>query len=144
MARLECGAEIDLDLSPLYKSEGGLPERAVAVGVIRYHTCGGTGADACEIGLLFYGKAMPAADAPINTLSFSLRDRIYPRFSTYERFLAADEFDNLVRLGEWIGRGVAIEYGRLTDALADGRPNRLADAPALLEAYRRFTGSVTG
>ena len=138
LARLECGAEIDIDLAKLRKPEHGLPERAVQVGLVRYHTCGGLGEDACDVGLLFYGKAMLAEDAPINTLSFSLRDRIYPRYPTYDQFLAADEFDNLVRLGEWIGRGAALQYERFLAALASGSEAGVADTPALLEAYQRF------
>jgi hypothetical protein len=139
MARMECGAEIDIDTKPLRKpEEGGLPERAVTIGVIRYHTCGEVGRDGCPIGLLFYGKAMLAKSAPINTLSFSLRDRIYPRYPTYDQFLARDEFDNLVRLGEWIGRSVALEYGRLTDAIASRNGTGLGDSPALVEAYEYF------
>jgi hypothetical protein len=141
LARMECGAEIDIDLARLVKPERGLPERAVAVGLVRYHTCGGVGPDDCDVGVLFYGKAMLAQDAPINTLSFSLRDRIYPRYPTYDQFLAADEFDNLVRLGEWIGRSVALEYERLPQALAAGSSEGLRDTPALLEVYERLRGT---
>lgn len=113
MARAECGAEIELDPAPLKRSpEGRLPKTAVKTAVIRYHDCGGTGADDCPTGLLFYGKAMLAQDSPINTLSFSLRDKIYPRYPTYDQFLSEDEFTNLVRLGEWIGRGLALDFER--------------------------------
>jgi hypothetical protein len=80
--------------------------------VVRSHHCGGTGADDCPTGWLYYGKAMLAQDSPINTLSFSLRDRIYPRYPTYDQFLTEDEFMNLVRLGQWIGRGLALDYER--------------------------------
>ena len=113
MARVVCGAEIDVDPEPLRRGpDGRLPKTAVRTGVIRYHTCGGAGPDDCPTGLLFYGKAMLAADSPIHSLSFSLRDRIYPRYPTYDRFLSEDEFTNLVRLGEWIGRGLALEFER--------------------------------
>ena len=113
MARVECGAEIDLDPAPLRRTpEGRLPKTAVKTAVIRYHDCGGTGADDCDTGLLFYGKAMLAQDSPINTLSFSLRDKIYPRYPTYDQFLTEDEFQNLVRLGEWVGRGLALDFER--------------------------------
>ncbi|HYP22481.1 MAG TPA: hypothetical protein VEV43_02810, partial [Actinomycetota bacterium] len=113
MARVECGAEIELDPEPLRRGPGGrLPRTAVKTAVIRYHDCGGTGGDDCDTGLLFYGKAMLAQDSPINTLSFSLRDRLYPRYPTYDQFLRDDELMNLVRLGEWIGRGLALDYDR--------------------------------
>ncbi|HEX2057697.1 MAG TPA: hypothetical protein VHI71_04935 [Actinomycetota bacterium] len=113
LARAVCGAEIDIDVEPLRGGrDGRLPKTAVRTGVIRYHSCGGAGADDCPTGLLFYGKAMLAADSPINTLSFSLRDRIYPRYPTYDQFLSEDEFRNLVRLGEWVGRGLALELDR--------------------------------
>lgn len=110
MARVECGAEIVIDLGPLRGRDGRLPKTAAAVGVVRYHTCGGVGPDDCEVGLLFYGKAMLAQDSPINTLSFSLRDRIYPRYPTYDQLLSEDELMNLVRLGEWVGRRLALDY----------------------------------
>jgi hypothetical protein len=112
MARVECGAEIVIDTDPLRGREGRLPKTAVATGVIRYHSCGGSGRDDCPTGLLFYGKALVAADSPINTLSFSLRDEIYPRYPTYDQFLSEDEFMNLVRLGEAVGRGLALDYER--------------------------------
>lgn len=112
MARVECGAEIVIDTDPLRGHEGRLPKTAVATGVIRYHSCGGSGRDDCPTGLLFYGRALVAADSPINTLSFSLRDEIYPRYPTYDQFLAEDEFMNLVRLGEAVGRGLALDYER--------------------------------
>ncbi|MFN2588174.1 MAG: hypothetical protein ABR613_08655 [Actinomycetota bacterium] len=141
LARIECGAEIDIDVTPLIAPERGLPDRAVAVGLVRYHTCGGVGPDECETGLLFYGNAMPAKDAPINALSFSLRDRIYPRYPTHDRFLAVDEFDNLVRLGEWIGRSLGLEYERLMRALAKESAEEVCDAPALVEMYERLRGT---
>lgn len=112
MARVECGAEILIDTEPLKRRDGKLPQTAVATGVIRYHSCGGTGRDSCPVGLLFYGKALVAADSPINTLSFSLRDGIYPRYPTYDQFLSEDQFMNLVRLGEAVGRTLALEYER--------------------------------
>jgi hypothetical protein len=112
MARMECGAEIDIDPKPLKRVDGRLPKTGVLTAVIRYHTCGGTGPDDCPTGLLFYGKALLAQDSPMNTLSYSLRDRIYPRYPTYDQFLSEDEFMNLVKLGEWIGRGLALEYER--------------------------------
>lgn len=117
MARMECGVEIELDPAPLRRRpDGRLPKTGVLTGVIRYHTCGGVGGDACPTGLLFYGKAMLAQDSPINALSFSLRDRIYPRYPTYDQFLTEDELMNLVRLGEWIGRGLALDYERFRPA----------------------------
>ncbi|MDQ3953287.1 MAG: hypothetical protein M3279_10060 [Actinomycetota bacterium] len=113
MARAECGAEIEIATDALRRGpDGRLPKTAVRTGVVRYHTCGGAGPDECPTGLLFYGKAMLAQDSPINALSFSLRDRIYPRYPTYDQFLAEDEFMNLVRLGEWIGRGLGLEFER--------------------------------
>lgn len=123
MARVECGAEIDLDPQSLRRREDGrLPKTAVKTGVIRYHHCGGTGADDCPTGLLFYGKAMLAQDSPIHTLSFSLRDRIYPRYPTYDQFLSEDEFMNLVRLGSWIGRGLAFDFERFRPPDVPGIP----------------------
>lgn len=118
MARMECGVEVELDPAPLRrrKEDGRLPKTAVMTAVIRYHSCGGVGGDDCPTGLLFYGKAMLAQDSPINTLSFSLRDRIYPRYPTYDQFLTEDELMNLVRLGEWIGRGLALDYERFRPA----------------------------
>ncbi|MDQ3916645.1 MAG: patatin-like phospholipase family protein [Actinomycetota bacterium] len=141
MARVECGAEVDIDVTPLVAPERGLPERSVAVGVVRYHTCGETGPDGCDAGLLFYGRAMVAQDSPINTLSFSLRNRIYPRYPTYDQFLALDDFDNLVRLGESIGRRLGIEHDRLMDALAGGNGDGVSDSPALFEMYERLRGT---
>ena len=122
MARVECGAEIELDTEPLRRRNGRLPKTAVATWVIRYHTCGGSGPDECETGLLFYGKAMVAQDSPINTLSFSLRDRVYPRYPTYDQFLSEDELMNLVRLGEWVGRGLALEFERFRPPDVPGIP----------------------
>ena len=112
LARVECGAEIVIDTRPLTRREGRLPQTAVATGVIRYHSCGGVGRDDCPTGLLFYGKALVAADSPINALSFSLRDDIYPRYPTYDQFLTEDEFRNMVRLGEAVGRGLGLDYER--------------------------------
>ncbi|HEX2196915.1 MAG TPA: hypothetical protein VHJ76_08315 [Actinomycetota bacterium] len=113
LARVECGAEIEIDPEPLRRGpDGRLPKTAVRTGVVRYHECGGAGPDDCPTGLLFYGKAMLAQDSPINALSFSLRDRIYPRYPTYDQFLSEDEFMNLVRLGEWVGRGLVLEFER--------------------------------
>jgi hypothetical protein len=112
-ARVECGAEIELDLTPLrHGPDGRVPKTAVKTAVIRYHDCGGSGADDCDTGLLFYGKAMLAQDSPINALSFSLRDRARRRRSPYDRFLSDDELMNLVRLGEWVGRGLALDFER--------------------------------
>lgn len=123
MARAECGAEIDLDPQSLRRRDDGrLPKTAVKTGVIRYHHCGGTGADDCPTGLLFYGKAMLAQDSPLHTLSFSLRDRIYPRYPTYDQFLSDDEFMNLVRLGAWIGRGLALDFERFRPPDVPGIP----------------------
>lgn len=145
LARIECGAEIDIDVSPLVRPERGLPQRAIAVGVVRYHTaeggCRGTGRDACEAGLLFYGKAIVAEDSPVNTLSFSLRNRIYPRYPTYDQFLGVDDFDNLVRLGDSVGRRLALEFERLTAALTTDGAGQLRDAPALREMYERLRGT---
>jgi hypothetical protein len=145
LARIECGAEIDVDVGPLVRPARGLPERAVTTGVVRYHTgegsCRGTGRDACEAGLLFYGKAIVAEDSPINTLSFSLRNRIYPRYPTYDQFLGVDDFDNLVRLGDSVGRRLALEFERLTAALTTGAGEQLLDAPALREMYERLRGT---
>jgi hypothetical protein len=123
MARAECGAEIDLDPQSLRRREDGrLPKTGVKTGVIRYHRCGGTGADDCPTGLLFYGKAMLAQDSPIHTLSYSLRDRIYPRYPTYDQFLSDDEYMNLVRLGWWIGRGLAFDFERFRPPDVPGIP----------------------
>lgn len=113
-ARVECGAEIVIDLEPLKRRDGRLPKTSNAVGVVRYHSCGGVGPDDCEVGLLFYGKAMLAQDSPINTLSYSLRDRLYPRYPTYDQFLSEDEFMNLVRLGDWVGRRLALDFTAYT------------------------------
>lgn len=109
-ARLECGAEIVIDLDPLRPRDGRLPKTSTAAGVIRYHSCGGFGRDDCEVGLLLYGKATLAQDSPINSLSFSLRDPARPQ----SRFLSEDEFMNLVRLGEWVGRRLALDYAAYT------------------------------
>ncbi|HEV2754231.1 MAG TPA: hypothetical protein VG318_00440 [Actinomycetota bacterium] len=145
LARIECGAEIEIDLRPLRTPERGLPERATAVGVVRYHTggerCRGTGADDCDAGLLFYGKAMVAQDSPINTLSFSLRNRIYPRYPTYDQFLDLDDFENLVRLGDAVGRRLGLEFQRLTRAMGPDGPGDLDDSLALLEMYERLRGT---
>jgi hypothetical protein len=113
LARIECGAEIELDTRDLRGEAGArLPKSAVKTGVIRYHDCGGVGADDCPTGLLFYGRATLAQDSPMNALSYSLRDGAHPRRPAYDGFLAEDEFNNLVRLGEWVGRGLALDYER--------------------------------
>ncbi|HEX2295610.1 MAG TPA: hypothetical protein VHN37_09915 [Actinomycetota bacterium] len=111
-ARAECGAEILIDVEPLRRREGRLPQTSVTTGVIRYHTCGGTGRDACPAGLLFYGKAQVAADSRLNALSFSLKEGVARRSRGFGWFLPEDEFVNLVRLGEGVGRGLALEYER--------------------------------
>jgi hypothetical protein len=111
MARMECGVEIVIDPTPLRRVDGRLPKTAVVTGVIRYPKRDGADGDD-HTGRLFYGKALLAQDSPMNTLSFSLRDRIYPRYPTYDQFLSEDEFMNLVRLGEWVGRGLALEHER--------------------------------
>ncbi len=111
LARAECGVEIDVDLRPLGRGGGELlPETAVKTGVVRYHSCGGAGPDDCPTGLLFYGRAMLAQDSPVGSLSFSLRDRRDP--PAHGRFLPEDELMNLVRLGEWVGRALALDYER--------------------------------
>ncbi|MDQ4124664.1 MAG: hypothetical protein M3134_03550, partial [Actinomycetota bacterium] len=123
MARAEFGVEIDLDPESLRRRDDGrLPKTAVKTGVIRYHRCGYTGADDCPTGLLIYGKAMLAQDSPVHTLSYSLRDRIYPRYPTYDQFLNEDEFMNLVRLGWWIGRGLALDFERVRPPDVPGIP----------------------
>lgn len=111
VARAEFGAEIVIDVDPLRPRDGRLPETALATGVVRYHACGGAGPDGCPTGLLFYGRAVLAADSPFNALSFSLRDGIRPRHP-YGRSLPEDELMNLVRLGEAVGRGLALDYER--------------------------------
>jgi hypothetical protein len=133
-ALAECRAEIDLDLSALRPRDGTLPARSTAVGVVRYHDCRDTGRDGCEIGLLFYARELVAADASVNTLSFSLRSRRRTR----DAFLSGDQFDDYVRLGHSAGRRLALEYGRLAEAIAASAPERLAGSPALAEAYERL------
>lgn len=105
LALAHCGAEIVIDVEPLRERDGRLPKTSAAVGVIRYHSCGGLGPDACETGLLFYGRATLAQDSPISGLSFSVRDG---------RLLGDDDFDNLVRLGESVGRRLALDYTAYT------------------------------
>ena len=144
LARLECNVEVEIDLRPLKAApDAELPEEAVAVGVVRYHTGSCQGSDSCPIGVLFYAKATIGRKAPVSVLSFGLRDRIFPRYPTFDQFLDEAQFENLVDLGRWAGTESAALYKALAETLRGTlgeEPDAIQIAASAIRAWERRTG----
>ena len=102
LAKLECNADVQLDLDPLrgpYDGRRGTDysPQSVALGVIRRGT---------HLGLLWYAKPVLTRETPLELLSYAECDESYPTTSTIDQFFHTAQFKAYRDLGRHNGREI--------------------------------------
>lgn len=92
LAGIELGAEVDVDVASVEPRPGDEPLDCVAVGIV-------THADGTS-GRVVYAKAQISDAAPVELRQFAAANPPFPDYSTGDQYLAEEEFDMLVALGE--------------------------------------------
>lgn len=99
LAGIELGAEVDIDWPRIVPRPDDEPCDCVTTGTVVY--ADGT------IGRLVYAKAQVSDRTPIEIRQFAAAHPPFPDYSTGDQFLAVEEFDALVALGEHLAERVA-------------------------------------
>ncbi len=102
LAKLECNADVQLDLDPLRGPYGGrrgtdYSPQSVALGVIRRGS---------HLGLLWYAKPVLTKETPLELLSYAECDQSFPTTSTIDQFFHTAQFKAYRDLGRHNGREV--------------------------------------
>ncbi len=114
LAKLECNADVQLDLDPLrgpYDGHRGTDysPQSVALGVIRRGD---------HLGLLWYAKPVLTRETPLELLSYAECDESYPTTSTIDQFFHTAQFKAYRDLGRHNGREIVRAREALSAATA--------------------------
>ncbi|MGB0114216.1 MAG: hypothetical protein WBP59_13415 [Ilumatobacteraceae bacterium] len=99
LAGIELGVEVDVDFGPIAPRPDDEPLDCVTTGLITY-------ADGTT-GRLINAKAQISDRTPVHIRQFAAAHPPFPDYSTGDQFLAAEEFDHLVELGEHLAERIA-------------------------------------
>jgi hypothetical protein len=126
-ARIELGAEIDIDVSAIRPDASGMSRRHVAIGRIRYRSR--------RSGRLLYIKSSVTGDEPLDVLAYRRGSPTFPHESTADQLFSETQFEAYRKLGEHIGDelfGASCLPSELAERYA--RPGHDFDLPAWIEA----------
>lgn len=131
--RIDFGAEIEIDVSPLRPDESGRARQHAVVGTIHYD-----GKEGLDKGTIVYFKPALTGDEPADLLQYQRHNPTFPHESTVQQFYDEAQWEAYRRLGQHAGD----EVFRFYEALRQGRID--SAEPLFSRARRRWSTLPAG